>query len=55
MPMGDGGGGNRGYNLNCLPLPERPGPTAKMPRFYDPYLAHVMPQSLGQHAHKYAP
>jgi len=43
------------YNLNWLPLPQRPGPTARMPRFYNPYLAHVMLQSFGQHARKYAP
>ena len=43
------------YNLNWLPLPQRPGPTARMPRFYNPHLAHVMLQSFGQHARKYAP
>ena len=53
--MGDGRGGIRGevnYNLNWLPLPQRPGPTARMPRFYNPHLAHVMLQSFGQHARK---
>ena len=57
--MGDGRGGMMAsevnYTLNWLPLPQRPGPTARMPRFYNSYLAHVMLQSFGQHARKYAP
>ena len=57
MSVGRNADGHRDYHYLGLqvPMPKRLGQIANMPRRYGRWLAPIMPLSLGQNAHSYAP